>query len=110
VTASPLYFDLHVDYATREIAICGEFDFGTAQCLATAVAGVQRAAAGDITIGLDDVTFIDAAGLGAVVEARAAQIDRGARLTVTGASADVRRVFSRGRLANLLQPRFAASS
>jgi anti-sigma B factor antagonist len=102
VSMSDLYFQLHIDYSTREIAISGEFDVATAQCLATAVAGVQRAAAGDISIGLDDVTFIDAAGLGAVVSAQSAQVERGSRLTVTGANTTVRRAFTLGRLANLL--------
>jgi anti-sigma B factor antagonist len=96
------YFDLHVDYGTREITVSGEFDVSTAPCLATAVAGFQRAAAGDITIVLDDVTFIDAAGVGAVVLAEAAQSDRGECLGVTGATAKVRRVFALCDLNDLL--------
>jgi anti-sigma B factor antagonist len=97
------YFDLRVDYSTRQITVSGEFDVATAPCLATAVAGFQRAAAGDIILRLDDVTFIDAAGLGAVVSARTSQVDRGVRLGVTGASTRVRRIFDRGDLADLLE-------
>lgn len=107
MTTPNLYFELHVDYETREIAISGEFDVATAQCLATAVAGIQRSATGDITIGLDDVTFIDAAGLGAVVSAKRTQVDRGAGLAVTGASSAVRRAFTHGQLAGLLSVRGA---
>jgi anti-anti-sigma factor len=97
------YFDLRVDYATREIAVSGEFDVATAPCLATAIAGFQHAARADITILLDDVTFIDAAGIGAVSQASAAQLDRGKCLGVTGASANVRRVFNLGNLSGLLR-------
>jgi anti-sigma B factor antagonist len=96
------YFDLHVDYATREIAVSGEFDAATALCLATAITGFQRAKVGDITILLDDVTFIDAAGLGAVADAGVAQREHGARLGVTGANAKVRRMFNLGHLTGLL--------
>lgn len=104
MTSFGIYFDIHVDYSTRQIAVRGEFDVATAPCLATAVAAFQRAAVGDITINLDDVTFIDAAGLGAVVSAKCAQTATGARLNVTGASTNVRQAFDRGRLAELLQP------
>ncbi len=96
------YFELHVDYATREISVSGEFDVHTASCLATAITGFQHAGGGDITLLLDDVTFIDAAGIGAVSRAHAAQVVRGARLTVTGASDQVRRIFGLGKLADLL--------
>jgi anti-sigma B factor antagonist len=96
------YFDLHVDYATREIAVSGEFDVNTAPCLATAIAGFQNAGDGDITILLDDVTFIDAAGIGAVSQASVAQTDKGARLGVTGATSQVRRIFGLGNLTDLL--------
>jgi anti-sigma B factor antagonist len=96
------YFDLHVDYATREITVSGEFDVATAGCLATAMAGFHHAGHGDITILLDGVTFIDAAGIGAISRASRSQIGRGARLGVTGATARVRRVFGLGDLAGLL--------
>ena len=96
------YFDLRVDYATREIAVSGEFDAATAPCLATAIAGFHHAGPGDITIRLDDVTFIDAAGIGAVSNASKAQLGLGRRLSVTGATAKVRRVFGLGNLAGLL--------
>jgi anti-anti-sigma factor len=97
------YFDLQVDYATRQITVSGEFDIATAPCLATAIAGFQHAADGDITIRLDEVTFIDAAGISAVSSANVAQKNQGARLWVCGATAKVRRVFGLGNLAGLLQ-------
>jgi anti-anti-sigma factor len=102
MTTADLYFDMHVDYPTREIALCGEFDAATAPCLATAIAGFQRVADGHITIRLDDLTFIDAAGIGAVDRANSSQTNRGEHLTVTGADVNVRRVFLLGKLAELL--------
>lgn len=99
-----LYFDLHVDYPTREITVRGEFDAATASCLATAVAGFQRSALGDITIHLDDVTFMDMSGLTAIADARSAQRERGDDLAVLGANAEVRRLFILGKLAQLLRP------
>lgn len=97
-----VYFQLLVDYATREITIGGEFDSSTAPCLATAIAGFQHAARADITIRLDGVTFIDAAGIGAVARANAAQLRNGARLWVTGVTARTRRIFTLGHLSDLL--------
>jgi ABC-type transporter Mla MlaB component len=96
------YFDLRVDYATREIAVSGEFDVGTSTCLAIAVAGFQHAAHGDITIVLDDMTLIDAAGIRAVSNASNAQTDRGDCLGVRGASEKVRGTFALVNLTGLL--------
>jgi anti-anti-sigma factor len=87
------YFSLQVNYACRLIRVVGEFDVATAACLATAITGFQRAGPGDITIDLDEVTFIDAAGIGAIATARTAQTARGDRLDVTGATVGVRRIF-----------------
>ena len=97
-----VYFELHVDYATREIDIRGEFDCNTASCLETAVTRLQHAARADITIRLDEVTFIDAAGIGAVAGAISAQTHTGAVLRVTGVTSRVRRVFTLGGLGELL--------
>jgi anti-anti-sigma factor len=102
-TSDP-HFDIHVDCATRQIALSGELDAATAPRLAAAVEGLRSVALGDITVRLDDVTFIGASGLGAVVSARCVQADSGAVLTLTGANEDVRRMFLIGKLADLLQP------
>lgn len=104
---SDMYFNIYVDYSIGEIAVVGEFDVATACCLGTAVAGFQRAGIGNITIDLDGVTFIDAAGLDAVVSAQSVQTGRGSRLTVVGATGTVRNVFDKARLAGLLQPEAA---
>lgn len=96
------YFELSVDYTTREINISGELDINTASCLATAIKGFQHRARADITIRLDHVTFIDAAGIRAVASASTAQLRQGARLGVTGVTADVRRAFTLGDRSELL--------
>jgi anti-sigma B factor antagonist len=97
------YFDLKIDYATRSISLGGEFDVATAVCLATAVSRFQRAGPGDVTLRIADVTFIDAAGLGAVVNAQSRQAANGACLVVVGATDAVRRVFALGGLTHLLR-------
>jgi anti-anti-sigma factor len=109
VAPSDLYFDIKVDYASRRIAVQGEFDVATAPSLATAVAHFQRAARGDIIVDLADVTFIDAAGLGALAAARAAQQERGDWLTVDRPTAEIRRFFAIADIADLLDSEPAAS-
>lgn len=101
---SGLYFDLHVDYRSRRIDVHGGVDIACSPNVATAVARLQRFAAGDITIDLGEVTFIDMSGLGVLVGARSAQTERGDRLLITGASPQVRRVFGLGALAGLFDP------
>ncbi|WP_375498702.1 STAS domain-containing protein [uncultured Jatrophihabitans sp.] len=97
-----LYFDLRVDYRSRRIAVHGGIDIACGPNVATAVVRLQRAAPGDITIQLDEVTFIDMAGLGILVGARSAQQAGGHRLIVSGASPQVRRIFTLGALDDLL--------
>lgn len=53
------------------------FDLATALCIARAVVAFQDAAPGNITIVLDDVTFIDSSGLDAVVDAARSGRSRG---------------------------------
>jgi hypothetical protein len=43
MTTSDLCFDLDIDYSTREIAVCGEFDIATAAYFKTAVSQLQCA-------------------------------------------------------------------
>ncbi len=92
LTVAGPYFDVRIDYQSREIAVHGELDAATASCLGTAVAGLQRAADGDITVRLGEVTFLDMAGLGALVGARSAQAARGHGLSVVKWSQHARRL------------------
>ena len=101
-TAADVRFDLRVDYAVRRISLGGEFDIAVASNLATAVAAMQRRTTGDITIDVKEVHFMDAAGLGAIAGASNAQAARGAAVVVTSANASVRKLFTLGRLVELL--------
>jgi anti-sigma B factor antagonist len=105
MTGPPSHFTLHVDDATREIMVSGEFDISAARDLTSAIAVLQHAARADITVRLDHVNFIDAAGLGTMAGANTTQMRNGTRLRVTGATAKVRRVFALGDLTGLLHSR-----
>jgi anti-sigma B factor antagonist len=100
--ASGLYFDLHLDYPSRQITVEGGFDVACAPNVATAVVALQRVAPGNITIRLDRVTFLDMSGLGILVGARSSQQDRGFDLAVTGVNRQIRRIFVLGGLTDLL--------
>jgi anti-anti-sigma factor len=80
------------------------FDIATAVYFKTAVSRLQGAPIGDITVRLDGVTFIDAAGMGAVVEATSAQEKKGGHLALAGANARVQKMFLIAHLDRLLQP------
>lgn len=96
-------FGYSINYRTRQIAVHGEVDLAAAPGVAAALGELQQHGVGAVTIGLDDVTFIDASGLGAFVSARSAQAARSSRLDVTGASPRIRRIFELGQLAMLLK-------
>lgn len=87
-------FSLDVDLTWRRIALSGELDLAGVPAVGAAVARLQASGAGDIAVTLDDLTFIDAAGISAVSAARESQWHAGRSLTVTGASTRVRRVFA----------------
>jgi anti-anti-sigma factor len=86
-------FDVHVVPTMRQVIVRGEVDVATAPLLAAAVATVRSVAPGDITMLFEEVTFIDATGLGAIVDARNTQNRAGGRLDVVGLKHRDRRVF-----------------
>jgi anti-anti-sigma factor len=92
-----------IDEVHREVIVAGEVDLATRSEVTEAAAELNEAGRGDIALDLDDVTFIDAAGVGAVVEVEDAQIERGTALHVWSANAFVRRVFSLCGLSALLE-------
>jgi anti-sigma B factor antagonist len=55
-----------------------------------------------VTVDLTDVTFLDAAGLGAIVGLRNELIAAGGSLQITGASSRMTRIFALGGLAMIL--------
>ncbi len=102
VASRPAVFTLQVNDDARRIAVGGEVDVATAGSLTTAVQRVQRYAPGDVVIDISAMTFIDAAGLGALAAADGVQRNLGHRLVVTGASPKTVRVFDFGRVSHLL--------
>jgi anti-anti-sigma factor len=94
---------IDIDQAHREVIVAGEVDLATRSEVTQAAAELNDAGRGDIALDLDDVTFIDAAGVGAVVEVEDAQIERGTELHVWSANAFVRRVFALCGLSSLLE-------
>ncbi len=99
-----LPFDLDTDDDSREICVSGELDIAGVPRLISAMQRLQQFARGDVTLCLDRTTFIDAAGLGAVVSAALMQQAHGDRLRVTRTPSAVRRVFELVGLEQLLDP------
>ena len=94
--------EVRVDQVNREVAIAGELDLATRSVVTTATDELNAAGDGDIALDLDDVTFIDAAGVGAVVAANNEQVRRHFALNVRSSGQFVRRVFTVCRLGWML--------
>jgi anti-anti-sigma factor len=84
----------HPSPATARVAVAGEVDLATASVLRETLLGVlhtQRHAVLDLD--LADVTFLDCAGIGALVAVRNAAVDAGCRVRVCHPEPIVRRVL-----------------
>ena len=85
------------------IRLSGELDLEGARALLGTAA--ERPVHGPaVTIDISELTFVDAAGLGALVTLRNRYQESGTRLSVTGASAPIRRIFALVGLVDLLAP------
>lgn len=82
------------------ICLRGELDLRTARS-ALDCRRLRRQAT-VLTVDLAEVTFLDAAGLGAIVRLRNDLIAAGGSLRLTGASPRVARIFALGGLAAIL--------
>jgi anti-anti-sigma factor len=71
----------------------GELDIATVPQLKRLIDGVAARPGRDLTIDLSDLTFIDCAGLRALLEIREALCAGGATLTLTGVSPFTRRLL-----------------
>jgi anti-sigma B factor antagonist len=90
------------DEATVYVLVSGELDVGTAPHLAAELRQAQRSGL-DIVVDLEQVEFIDCAGLHALVHASAsAGLDR---LSVTTGTPQVRRLFDLVGVDDLLRVR-----
>ena len=95
-------FSVQIDENARLLSLAGELDLAAVPLLVEGLASLGKP--GDIRIDLAELTFIDAAGLGAAVQARNAQLATGFELGIVRATRSVTRVFGLGGLAALLGP------
>ena len=99
-TRNDAAFSLRIDATARSVALAGEFDLVAVPALIEALANLGKP--GDISLDLTELTFIDAAGLGAAVTARNSQLANGYDLQILRANPSVTRVFKLGGLAQLI--------
>lgn len=97
-------FAARVDPDTGDLALSGELDLAGADRLRSCVPRLPRPATSRITVDVRELRFIDAAGMGALVEfANAARsTDPDAALALTHACAPVRRALAAAALTHLL--------
>lgn len=74
------------------VRLRGELDLATADVVADRLTGLRRRGA-DVVLDLDELEFIDAAGVRVVLTAAEHARGDGAAFTVTRGSAPVRRLF-----------------
>jgi anti-anti-sigma factor len=101
-TRNDVAFSVQIDGRARLVALAGELDAAAVPLLVEGLARLGEP--GDIIIDLAELTFIDAAGLGATVQARNSQLANGFDLGIVHATRFVTRVFSLGGLDQLLCP------
>jgi anti-sigma B factor antagonist len=104
VTVAPLALDVRLFIVDRRITAGGELDFATAATLTDLAAVLIQLNPGDSTIDISGLTFIDAAGLGCLVGINNRLYARHARLSVTGVTPKLHRIFDISGLTGLLQP------
>jgi anti-anti-sigma factor len=87
------------------VLICavGEFDVATAPVLEQAIARA-RSAALDVQLDLSGVTFLDAASLGVLVEARCTLAKDGRTFSIVSPARNVSRLLKITELEGLLRP------
>ena len=98
----PVRIDVRIDQTHREVAVTGELDIATRASVTDATDELNSHGDGDINLDLDEVTFIDAAGVSAVVAADNEQAKRHTSLNTRSSSRIVRRVFAMCRLSWML--------
>jgi anti-anti-sigma factor len=87
-------FHIEIDAEHRDVIVAGEVDIVTSPAITDATAELNDDGPGDINLDLDEVTFIDASGVSAVVAADEEQTRRHTELHVRSCNAFVRRVFT----------------
>jgi anti-sigma B factor antagonist len=97
--APALSIHVHEENGVSTVALRGELDLWETETVQKAVAAISN---GDVALDLSDLTFLDAAGVSAILAARRIVTERGSRFTIMGAKSLVRTVFEVTDLARLL--------
>jgi anti-sigma B factor antagonist len=92
------------------VRVVGEMDIATAPQLVAAMRSLSRPDLQHVWLDLTGLTFVDAAGLAALVEVRRLVDGQGGRLTLRGVSPLVRRLLTITKLARefTLEPNLSA--
>ena len=89
---------LHIDSAMRDnghlLTVTGEIDLDTADLLRDAVTSALQSEPGDLVIDLNEVSYIDSAGLGVLVGTYNRLADHQRSLTVRCSRPQVLRLFA----------------
>jgi anti-sigma B factor antagonist len=91
-------FAIAVDAVQHVIYLRGELDIASAATLREAAAVLPPNGTEAITLDFAEITFLDASGLGALVQIRAAMAASDRRLVLRNVSARTARVFRAGGL------------
>lgn len=90
------------------VRVCGEIDLSVRRVLLDELVRATRRHDPHLLLDLSGVTFIDCAGLSALVKARRCAEDSGGSLHVVAVQSRVRRVIHLVGLTDLLSPRVGA--
>jgi anti-anti-sigma factor len=88
-----LLVDDRDDGARHTVALRGELDLGTAADLEAAILGLCAGGATEIVLDLSELSFVDSAGLRAIVSARAMCEQHDCSLVLVHPRAQVKRLF-----------------
>lgn len=87
---------------SAEIMLRGELDLGDAGNVTQTVREALRGRVSGVELDVRELTFVDSAGLQALLDCREAARDAGAKFRIVGASDPVRRMVSLAGLDDLL--------
>jgi anti-sigma B factor antagonist len=99
---APLVVDVSAFDGGHLVELRGELDIATAAGLPDRLAEIAGSV---VVVDLEGLTFLDARGLTALLEARRLVLGQGHELKVCGAQGVVRRVFEATKLTSLLSER-----
>ncbi len=97
-------FDTVVDLAACQLTPIGEFDLAAVHTFSTVANTLVPTAGGPVRVDMAAVTFIDAAGLGALVGLRNQLTTAGRPLSIIDVSQRLRRTFELAHLSAMLEP------